>query len=121
MYKDTKCFRYCGNYLYIVLKISVRQVWRKGRNFAAEKIERINMQDIQVQAQRGVLLDGTLFECANARMRKCGSVTAPTTNELTHSHVDTLLIAITGIHGNFYSSPCYSTPGHKCVFNTNRR
>lgn len=49
------------------------------------------MQDIHIQTQRGVLLDGTLFESTVA---------------------DTLLIAITGIHGNFYSNPFYYTIGN---------
>lgn len=51
------------------------------------------MQDIHIQTQRGVLLDGTLFECAN-------------------STSDAILIAITGIHGNFYSNPFYYTIGN---------
>lgn len=45
------------------------------------------MKEIKVKTNRGVLLDGVLFGAAG------GS--------------DTLLIAITGIHGNFYSNPFY--------------
>lgn len=48
------------------------------------------MQDIKAQTVRGVLLDGALFHSTAA---------------------DTLLIAITGIHGNFYSNPFYYTVG----------
>lgn len=48
------------------------------------------MQDIQARTSRGVMLDGTLFEASDA---------------------DTVLIAITGIHGNFYSNPFYYTIG----------
>lgn len=52
------------------------------------------MQDIQSQTQRGVLLDGALFNSP---------------------HADTVLIAITGIHGNFYSNPFYYTIGDTLV------
>ena len=45
------------------------------------------MIEIQVETKRGVLLNGVLF------------------NETKSS--DTVLIAITGIHGNFYSNPFY--------------
>ena len=72
------------------------------------------MQDIQTQTQRGVLLDGTLFESVNMGMRKCGSTIASATKPITQSPnnaIDTLLIAITGIHGNFYSNPFYYTVG----------
>ena len=48
------------------------------------------MQEIKVQTKRGVLLDGVLFSATQA---------------------DTLLIAITGIHGNFYSNPFYYNIG----------
>ena len=49
------------------------------------------MKEIKVKTNRGVLLDGVLFGAAG------GS--------------DTLLIAITGIHGNFYSNPFYYNIG----------
>lgn len=52
------------------------------------------MQDIQSQTQRGALLDGALFNSP---------------------HADTVLIAITGIHGNFYSNPFYYTIGDTLV------
>lgn len=55
-----------------------------GSNFAAE------MKELKIKTQRGVLLDGVLFD-------------AP--------HADTVLIAITGIHGNFYSNPFYYNIG----------
>lgn len=45
------------------------------------------MQELKIPTKRGVLLDGVLF------------------ND-TH-HADTVLIVITGIHGNFYSNPFY--------------
>lgn len=45
------------------------------------------MPEIQVETKRGVLLDGVLF------------------NET--KNPDTVMIAITGIHGNFYSNPFY--------------
>ncbi len=48
------------------------------------------MQEIKVQTKRGVLLDGVLFSATQA---------------------DTVLIAITGIHGNFYSNPFYYNIG----------
>ncbi len=49
------------------------------------------MKEIKVKTHRGVLLDGVLFE--------------------TTGNADTLLIAITGIHGNFYSNPFYYNIG----------
>lgn len=50
------------------------------------------MKNIYVPTLRGVLLNGTLFQETN--------------------QADTLVIAITGIHGNFYSNPFYYTFGH---------
>ena len=50
------------------------------------------MIEIQVETKRGVLLNGVLF------------------NETKSS--DTVLIAITGIHGNFYSNPFYYNIGY---------
>ena len=49
------------------------------------------MKKLKVPTQRGVLLDGVLF----------GSTEA-----------DTVMIAITGIHGNFYSNPFYYNIGN---------
>ena len=49
------------------------------------------MRDLKVETKRGVLLDGVLFS-------------AP-------KQADTVLIAITGIHGNFYSNPFYYNIG----------
>ena len=46
--------------------------------------------EIQVPTKRGVLLDGVLFH---------------------QKQTDTVLIAITGIHGNFYSNPFYYNIG----------
>lgn len=48
------------------------------------------MENIKVPTRRGVLLDGTRFHAAGA---------------------DTVVIAITGIHGNFYSNPFYYNIG----------
>ncbi len=69
------------------------------------------MQDIKAQTVRGVLLDGTLFECVNVGKRKCVSADAPATNALTQSRTNAILIAVTGIHGNFYSNSFYYTVG----------
>ena len=46
------------------------------------------MQQLKIPTERGVLLDGVLFDVEGARP-------------------DTAVIAITGIHGNFYSNPFY--------------
>ena len=46
--------------------------------------------EIQVPTKRGVMLDGVLFH---------------------QKQTDTVLIAITGIHGNFYSNPFYYNIG----------
>lgn len=45
------------------------------------------MQKLKIPTERGVLLDGVLFNDTQ--------------------NADTVLIAITGIHGNFYSNPFY--------------
>lgn len=50
------------------------------------------MIDIKVETMRGTLLDGVLFDAYNS---------------------DTCLIAITGIHGNFYSNPFYYNIGKR--------
>ena len=49
------------------------------------------MKKLKVPTQRGVLLDGVLFGSGEA---------------------DTVMIAITGIHGNFYSNPFYYNIGN---------
>lgn len=49
------------------------------------------MKQIKVTTRRGVLLDGVLFEAT--------------------AKADTVIIAITGIHGNFYSNPFYYNIG----------
>lgn len=49
------------------------------------------MKKLKVPTQRGVLLDGVLFGSEEA---------------------DTVMIAITGIHGNFYSNPFYYNIGN---------
>ena len=48
------------------------------------------MEKMKVPAKRGVLLDGVLFG----------------------GGADTVMIAITGIHGNFYSNPFYYNIGN---------
>lgn len=58
-----------------------------------------------------MLLDGTLFECVNLGMCKCGSASIQDTNALTQSRTNAILIAVTGIHGNFYSNSFYYTVG----------
>lgn len=54
--------------------------------FAAE------MENLKIETQRGTLLDGMLFG--------------------TNGRADTVMIAITGIHGNFYSNPFYYNIGN---------
>lgn len=54
--------------------------------FAAE------MEKLKIETQRGTLLDGVLFG--------------------TNGRADTVMIAITGIHGNFYSNPFYYNIGN---------
>lgn len=49
------------------------------------------MKKLKIETQRGVLLDGMLFDTTGA---------------------DTVMIAITGIHGNFYSNPFYCNIGN---------
>lgn len=49
------------------------------------------MEKLKIETRRGVLLDGVLFG--------------------TEGRADTVLIAITGIHGNFYSNPFYYNIG----------
>ncbi len=50
------------------------------------------MKKLEIETKRGSILDGVLF--------------CETTNP------DTVLIAITGIHGNFYSNPFYYNFGY---------
>lgn len=50
------------------------------------------MENLKIETQRGTLLDGVLFG--------------------TNGRVDTVMIAITGIHGNFYSNPFYYNIGN---------
>lgn len=49
------------------------------------------MKQLKIETKRGVLLDGVLFAADGG--------------------ADTVLIAITGIHGNFYSNPFYYNIG----------
>ena len=49
------------------------------------------MQRIDVETERGTILNGVLFSSKNK--------------------ADTVVIAITGIHGNFYSNPFYYNIG----------
>lgn len=51
------------------------------------------MYRLDVPTKRGVLLNGVLFRDTEKRMN------------------DTVMIAITGIHGNFYSNPFYYNVG----------
>ncbi|MBQ6683823.1 MAG: alpha/beta fold hydrolase, partial [Bacteroidales bacterium] len=58
----------------------------------------------------------TLFECVNEGLSEGVGTAAPANSTITQSHInamksDTALIAITGIHGNFYSNPFYYTVG----------
>ena len=50
------------------------------------------MENLKIETQRGTLLDGVLFG--------------------TNGRADTVMIAITGIHGNFYSNPFYYNIGN---------
>ena len=50
------------------------------------------MEKLKIETQRGTLLDGVLFG--------------------TNGKADTVMIAITGIHGNFYSNPFYYNIGN---------
>ena len=52
------------------------------------------MKKLNVPTKRGVLLDGVLFDGGS----------------------DTVMIAITGIHGNFYSNPFYYNIGNDRFF-----
>lgn len=51
----------------------------------------MKMKDLKIETKRGVLLDGALFSAKEK--------------------ADTVLICITGIHGNFYSNPFYYNIG----------
>lgn len=63
--------------------------------FSLHSLNRIiadEMKELKIETQRGTLLDGVLFG--------------------TGGMVDTVLICITGIHGNFYSNPFYYNIGN---------
>ena len=59
-------------------------------------------ENIEAVTKRGTVLDGVLFASA--------TLSNPMTNGTVageRSRTDTVVIAITGIHGNFYSNPFY--------------
>jgi len=60
---------------------------------------RDNMKELKVPTRRGVLLDGVLFQSDAGEISQ------------SKKRADTVLIAITGIHGNFYSNPFYFNIG----------
>lgn len=64
----------------MVIKLSALELSGGLRTFATA------MKNLKIETRRGILLDGVLFGTG---------------------HADTLMIAITGIHGNFYSNPFY--------------
>ena len=54
------------------------------------------MKKLKVPTKRGVLLDGVLFD----------------SKAVGEGSADTVMIAITGIHGSFYSNPFYYNIGN---------
>lgn len=79
----------CENYQYIMRKLSVLgRLERSGNDSTFATV----MKEIKIETKRGTLLDGSLFNAGDK--------------------VDTVLIAITGIHGNFYSNPFYYNIGN---------
>lgn len=79
----------CENYQYIMRKLSVLgRLERSGNDSTFATV----MKEIKIETKRGTLLDGALFNAGEK--------------------VDTVLIAITGIHGNFYSNPFYYNIGN---------
>ena len=63
------------------------------------------MKELKIETKRGTLLDGVLFEAEHeADTVKSSGIAASRGS-------DTVLIAITGIHGNFYSNPFYYNIG----------
>ena len=70
------------------------------RTFAAA------MKELKIATQRGIVLDATLFG-GHPPAGSCGAGASRSVPP----HPDTVMIAITGIHGNFYSNPFYYTVG----------
>ena len=63
------------------------------------------MKDLKIETKRGTLLDGVLFQAqSEADTVKSSGIAASRGS-------DTVLICITGIHGNFYSNPFYYNIG----------
>lgn len=64
------------------------------------------MKELKIMTKRGIMLDAALFE--SQPPAGDGGVDTPKGGA---AHADTVLIAVTGIHGNFYSNPFYYTVG----------
>lgn len=63
-------------------------------------------KELKIETRRGTLLDGVLFGTSGkADTVKSSGIAASRGS-------DTVLICITGIHGNFYSNPFYSNIGN---------
>ena len=63
------------------------------------------MKELKIETKRGTLLDGVLFQAqSEADTVKSSDIAASRGS-------DTVLICITGIHGNFYSNPFYYNIG----------
>ncbi|MBP3777142.1 MAG: hypothetical protein J6I37_09175 [Prevotella sp.] len=63
------------------------------------------MKELKIETQRGTLLDGVLFHTQSE------TDTVKSSGIAVSRGSDTVLIAITGIHGNFYSNPFYYNIG----------
>ncbi|MBQ8152271.1 MAG: DUF1749 domain-containing protein [Prevotella sp.] len=63
------------------------------------------MKELKIETKRGTLLDGVLFHTQSETDTVKSSGIAASRGS------DTVLIAITGIHGNFYSNPFYYNIG----------
>ena len=62
---------------------------------------RQNVKKLDIPTKRGTVLDGVLFAAEKADAHGCADFAL----------ADTVLIAVTGIHGNFYSNPFYYNIG----------
>ena len=71
------------------------------------RIIAIEMKELKIRTNRGVLLDGVLFTAEGGADTMLNAEAFSTARQS-----DTVLIEITGIHGNFYSSPFYYNIGN---------
>lgn len=89
----------------VLLKLSASCCLYSMDKIATFAFAKTVMKELKIKTKRGTLLDGVLFETdKQADTVKSSGIAASQGS-------DTVLICITGIHGNFYSNPFYYNIG----------